>query len=288
MTYSGIVEGLSNELYNVSKAMRSTVLKKLHDATPGHLRYLLDNPSFETTEALLRGQVLHCMVLEYHNLQKQFVIERTELKDKTKLNKNGGSKEDWDQLKSMAEVLGVPLVKHDMYLQVKGMANSISKHQHWQLFNAVGRKELSLFAEIEGVPCKARYDVMASDEGQTFICDLKTSKETLTNQNVQKIIVQYGYHFSAAMYVEIGKALGLQIDEFSWMFVESKAPFGCRMVKASTEMMEIGRDEFYKCLRKYKECRDKKEWPMYPLTLDTIDLPGWYANKQFLFEDPES
>jgi exodeoxyribonuclease VIII len=288
MTYSGIVEGLSNELYNVSKAMRSTVLKKLHDATPGHMRHSLDNPSSETSEALLRGQVLHCMVLEPHNLQKQFVLERTELRDKTKLNKNGGSKEDWDQLKSMAEVLGIPLVKHDMYLQVKGMANSISKHQHWQLFNAIGRKELSLFAEIEGVPCKARYDVMASEEGQTFICDLKTSKETLTNQNVQKIIVQYGYHFSAAMYVEIGKALGLQIDEFSWMFVENKAPFGCRMVKASPEMMEIGREEFYKCLRKFKECRDKNEWPMYPLTLDTIDLPGWYANKQFLFEDPES
>lgn len=279
MTYKGIIEGLSNDAYHADKAISSTGLKKLLTGTPAHLRAYLYNDAKIESEALLRGSVLHSMLLEPDTLNDNYIFERNYLVNKTRLSKNGGTKEHWDSLKEVAEVTGKPLVKYEIYAACKAMRDKVQAHDFWPNIGRDAKKEISLFTEIEGVPVKARYDAILSDA----VIDLKTSRDILTSANIQKTIVKLGYHFSAAMYLAIGRKLGIKVDRFVWIFVENQEPYGCRYVEASQEMLEIGEQEFLKCLKKYKTCLENDDWEAYPKTIDVIDLPNWYANKEFLF-----
>jgi len=279
MTYSGIVEGLSNELYHAHSAISSTGLKKLLTGTPAHLRSFLDSEDKLESEALLRGSVLHSMLLEPNTLNDTYIFERNYLKDKTRLAKNGGSKEQWDYLKEISEITGKPLVKFEIYDACRRMRDKVKANPYWPDIAKNSQKEISLFADIEGIPVKARYDAMLSN----LVIDLKTSKDILTTANIQKTIIGLGYHFSAAMYIEIGRMLGLPVDGFVWIFVENKAPFSCRYVQADNEMLEIGRQEFYACLGKYKECLESDQWPGYSENVEVISMPAWYKNREYLF-----
>lgn len=278
---TGIYKSVTNEQYHADPAISSTKLKKLKDGTAQSFKYHLDNPEHVESDALLRGSLLHAMLLEPEQYMDYFIIESRELKDKTKLAKNGGNKEDWDKLKKWAENEAKPLVKHDIYRDCVGMRNSVLAHPFWINIANHGANERSLFAEIDGVLVKARYDSLLE---VSKIIDLKTSRNTLTTAGIQRTIADLGYHFSAAMYIEVGKALGLDITSFVWVFVETSAPYSCRFVEASDKMLEIGKEEFYKCLAKFKECQESGIWAGHPLTIDKIDLPNWYANKEYLFE----
>ena len=278
---SGIYKDVTNQEYHADKALSSSKVKKLLTGTAASFKYHLDNPESIESDALLRGSVLHAMLLEPLKFMDYFVFETSELKDKTKLAKNGGSKEDWDNLKKYAEHGKIPLVKYDMYKDCTGMRNSVQAHPWWKNIADHAVNEISLFSEIEGIPVKARYDSLLDEK---HIIDLKTSKNVLNTASIQRSIVDYGYHLSAAMYIEVGKSLGLEVDGFTWAFVEINAPYSCRFVEASAKMLDVGRDEFYKCLRKIKQCQESNNWPGYTLKIDKIDLPNWYASKEILFE----
>lgn len=278
---SGIYKDVTNQEYHADPAISSTPLKVMKDGTPESFKYHLDNRQSIESDALLRGSVLHAMLLEPRKYMDYFVFESHELKDKTKLTKNGGSKEDWDNLKRVAEHANLPLVKFDMYKDCTGMRNSVQAHPWWKNIAEHAVNEISLFSEIEGIPVKARYDSLLDEK---HIIDLKTSKNVLNTASIQRSIVDYGYHLSAAMYIEVGRSLGLEVDGFTWAFVEINAPYSCRFVEASAKMLDVGRDEFYKCLRKIKQCQESNNWPGYTLKIDKIDLPNWYASKEILFE----
>jgi len=224
------------------------------------------------------------MLLEPGTLNDTYVFERHYLPNKTRLAKNGGSKEHWESLKEIAELTGKPLVKWDLYHAAKTMREQVSLNPYWRDIEENSSKEISLFAEIEGVPVKARYDALLSN----LVIDLKTSKDILTTSNIQKTIIKLGYHFSAAMYLEIGKACGLDVDGFVWIFVENQAPHGCRYVQADNDMIEFGRQEFYACLDKYKECIKADKWPGYSTEIDVISMPEWYKNREYLFLGDEN
>lgn len=277
----GIYEDISNADYHADKAISSTSLKKLLNATPAHFKYALDNRETSDSDALLRGSVLHAMLLEPDTLSASFVFESHVIPDKTKLAKNGGGKETWDALKEKAQIRGLPLVKYDIYQDCIAMRDSVLAHPHWPNVKSHAKKEISLFAEINGVRVKARYDAMLAN---MMIIDLKTSRNILTTGKIQSTIAELGYHFSAAMYTEVGKACGLPIDRFVWIFIESFAPYSARFVEASEQMMEVGKSEFYKCLEKYKTCMQSSVWDAYSNDIDIVHLPNWYANKETLFE----
>lgn len=275
-----ILSNLSAAEYDKNPALRSSTLKKFRGDTPAsRVKYLLDNPESTDSDALLLGTMVHALLLEPHLFNepdRHWIIEREPLGDKTRLAKNGGAREAWELMKGTAERLGLPIVKNSIWKTAKGIEAQVRKHPYFKLV-AESQKELSIFAEVEGTACKARYDVWNSR--LKTVMDFKTSSNQLTNRSIQNSIVDYGYHFSAAMYMELGKAVGLDAQRFVWVFVESFPPYNCRFVEASESMLEIGREEFYRCLRKYRQCMDWNDWPGYSTDIETLDLPDWYARK---------
>lgn len=273
----GVYRNLPSRVYDDDPGVRSSILKKLKSGTPAHLWYAMQNPDQDTAEALLRGQVLHAMLLEPERENDYFVFETFPLGSKTTLAKNGGSKELWDAMKKEALERGVPLVPYSIYSQCIAMRDNVQAHELWMNIGKHAEKELSIFTEINGVRIKVRLDAYLNG----MIADLKTTRHRLTKGNMEKIIVDENYHVSAAMYMEAAKAIGLEAESFVWVFVESNAPNFCRFGQATPEMLETGRIEFYKLLEKYKTCSESGTWEAYPLDIEMLDLPAWYAKREF-------
>lgn len=281
---SGIARGLPASEYHAHPATSSTPLKNyLKYPTAAHARNAIENPK-ELGDALLRGNVTHTLLLEPHRIDLDYVIERDKLHDKTRLIKNGGSKEDWDAMKKRADEQLLPIVDHKMWQEANGMAESIKAHKEWKKLSKGTEFELSVFAQINGQPVKARYDAMKNG----VILDVKTCRFPLTDAKIMQVIASEKYHLSAAMYLEVGKAVGLDVDTFVWVFVESFKPYLCRFFKATEKMLEVGRDEFYYAIDRHAECRKNKVWPGYTTEITEIDLPDWYESREaWMYEETE-
>lgn len=267
-----IVKDLHFDDYWADPAVSSSTLKKfLQLPTPAHVKHAIDNPQ-DDSEALLLGRLLHCLLLEPERLDSYFVIERDRLRDKTRLEKNGGSKELWDALKAKAETALLPLVPFDMWQKAQAMARNIEALDLWMPISKEGHKELSVFTEIRNQRVKARYDILYGDT----IFDIKSSRHMLTDANISKVIEDMNYHLSAAMYLDIGNAAGLRVKRFVWIFVENFPPYLCRIKEATQTMLDAGQREFFHCLGKYKTGVDASHWPGYDQDSSYIDLSPYY------------
>jgi len=273
-----LIRNLSNADYHKHPSISSSNLKKFLSSTPKRVRYLIENPDSEPSDALIRGSILHALILEPHTIDSSFIIERNPLSDKTKAIRNGGSKETWEAMKKEAEAKKIPIIKHEIWLEALEMQASMSQHELFPIFQT-SEKEVSLFAKIDGVPCQARYDAWNGKIGA--IIDIKTTRLTLTTKAIQSIIANEAYHLSAAMYLAVGQKLGLGVKDFYWCFIENFPPYQCRFVKASRKMLDKGLLEFNHCLEIYKRCKEENHWPSYPRADDAeeIDLPDWYINR---------
>ena len=100
----------------------------------------------------------------------------------------------------------------------------------------------------------------------------------LTDQNIRNVIHDEKYHLSAAMYLDVGKAAGVPVDRFIWVFVESFAPYLCRIIEAPPEMIEAGGKAYLHCLSKYKTA-SAGFWPGYDRDPSFIETPNWYLEK---------
>lgn len=279
---SGIVRNLPSIEYHAHPSVSSSILKNyLKYPTPAHAKFAINNPHDSGKEALLRGSVVHTLLLEPHRIDLDYVIEYKKLFDKTKLVKNGGDKETWDAMKKQADEKLLPIVPHSIWVEAKGMAESIQSHEYWQLVGKRADKEFSLFSTISGVPVRARYDALYG----RVVLDIKTCRFPLTDAKIDQVIASEKYHISAAMYLEVGKSLGIEVDRFVWVFVESFKPHLCRFVEASKRMLDTGRDEFYYALEKHKECTFNSVWPGYPNEIRESDLPDWYESREAILHE---
>jgi PDDEXK-like domain of unknown function (DUF3799) len=280
----GIHENIPFAVYNEIDAIRSSQLKMLLDGPPADLKYALDNPEKKEKDALIEGELVHCWLFEPEMIEQRFLFEATLLKDKSKLEENGGSKRAWDELKAKAKDLGLQIIPYDIYIRSLAIAEQVRAHPRWSNIESFARKELTLIAEINDVLCKVRFDALLY--GNTMggiVFDLKTMRDKATLRNIDSAITDYSYHFSAAMYLEVGKALGLDLRGFSWIWAEKQPPYNVRITSASESMLQRGKYEFYHCLELFKTCCTTGVWSGYPDDIEERELPGWYEYRSYPF-----
>lgn len=283
----GIYRNVPYQTYNAHPGMRSTLLKVLLDGTPADLKHAMDNPLDKETPALIRGELLHAMLLEPLTVHDRFVMVAEPLKDK----RSGADKKAWETYKAMAKEQDKQLIDYPMVQQCNGMADAVRKHPRWKNIADFADKELTLIAKLQDVLCKVRLDAALlprSTGGGIF--DIKTMEKPPTTRNITKAIVDYSYHLSTAMYVEVAKAAGLRIGDpeigwtgFSWIWIQSKPPYHVRITDASQALLETGTIEFYDLLKSVKTSMDSGVWPGYGDRIDQTDLPSWYFNREYYF-----
>lgn len=285
-----IIHGLSNEEYHrgspYNEYLSSSQLK-LYLKSPRYFKHQLDNPTEEKSDALRFGSLFHdlmaCCAEHYDNGTKAIAewMRHIAVFDPPKNDKTGQpygtttkayttAYEAFLQAnegKTVANVLETDLAG-DMacsLIRDSGATSAqVRKLLKW------GKPEVSFFHETEdGIKLKVRPDLLTRKK----IIDWKTTtSDDLTEEAINRTILKYGYHISAAMYQYVVHEITGMWRDFILVLVSKVAPHDCVMVDMCNygyryypdiDMVVPGPGamEFKKLLDLHIKCTKENHWP---------------------------
>lgn len=261
--------------YHGGPGLSSTGIKRIL-RSPAH--FMTEKPD---SKARRVGRIIHEALLQPELFAKTYIWEP---KPGGPRNRNPW-KQDWEAFQKTAEERGLEIVDWDTGETLQGIVAALGTSATFQNLVRGARFEVAAFAQRnikdEAILTKAKADILVSTGDHILIPDLKTCQDASPDA-FQRSIVDYGYHISAAYYIDtFAAALGMAAETFSfvWIAVEKQPPHGVRFYVSSPEMLRIGRAEYEKALAVYAECQATGTWPAYPETFSQIDLPQWYARR---------
>lgn len=179
------------------------------------------------------------------------------------------------------EHAGLLIVSEDEARDVLGMAASIAEHPiAGPAFRRPdGRAEVSALwtCPDTGVECKSRFDWLLPRE----IVDLKTTADA-SAEAFAKSVATYRYHVQDAFYSQAAASLDLDVDQFTFVCVETAPPYAVAVYRLNDFARQIGRSLYLRDLRRLQECREQNDWPAYPVEITELALPRWAT---YGFED---
>ena len=135
--------------------------------------------------------------------------------------------------------------------------------------------EVAVRSDFHGIPVQGMID-MAPKHGQ-ILADLKTTSSITDVASLQRIILNRGYHWQAAMYLDLWNGVtGESRDQFQFLFIEVENPYEYAWVEISPNLLAKGREEYMNALMRWIDCSSKNKWPKSIEGMQTIDLPAWY------------
>lgn len=307
-----VIYGLSNEDYHhsppYSEYLSSSQLKR-YAVSPQAFKHALDNPVEEKSDALRFGSLFH-MAMEkfqqYGTIDAFYdcvAIFTPPKNDKTGQPYGTTTKafaEAYNQFladnqgKEIATLEEVRLIDDmvgSLVLPIRGgaTAKQVLKLLKW------GKPEVSHFVEYEGLKFKWRPDL----ETKRKIVDWKTvATDDLSEESINRIILKYGYHISAAFYQFFThKQTGIW-KQFILVLVSKVAPHDCVMVDMANYGYQYipeydmvapgpGAVEFNKLLDLHIKCNKENHWPGAEQAIPDnngvrileIQPPRYYSNK---------
>ena len=251
----GIYDGISNAAYHADPALGSTSLKTLATKTPAHYQHDLTHPKF--SDAFTLGTAAHSLILEGDSSGIAIVEADNWLTKDAKAAK-ASALDDGKQ----------PLLTKEV-AQVYAMYESVMAHQVARGLFTNHKAEQSVFWDEEGTMLKCRPDAWKPG----LLIDLKTTRSADPNE-FGKTAHEYGYHQSAAHYIDGVKAATGEELPFHFVLVEKTEPYLVSVVELDIEAINIGRQLNDRAKRIYRECVATNTWPGYP-NADLISLPMW-------------
>jgi len=309
----GIIEDLPNEEYHHGPGLSSSGIKLMLQS-PLHYydKYVKeDREENDSTPTLIQGSAYHSLVLEPASFNDEFALPldaedypdalRTvaDMTDRLKLYgvpvKGKPKKEQliemvteadpnaifWDQIVKAheSESKGKTMLTLKQLETVNEMSRALNAHPTIPSLIGNGKVEVSMYwtDEATGVLCKIRPDLYVNG---VMIADLKSTQDA-SPEGFPKSVYNYGYHISAAYYLDGYKAVtGDDLcGNFIFIAQESTSPYAAAPYVISDEALEVGRREYRRALEMFAECSQSGNWPGYSPKIQPISLPAWAFRK---------
>jgi hypothetical protein len=249
----GVYGGVSNARYHADPALGSTTLKTLATKTPAHYQHDKTHPKF--SDAFTLGTAAHSLILEDDTSGIEIVFADNWL---TKAAK---------EAKSAALAAGKqPLLAKEM-TQVQAMQYAVMNHPQARDLFTGHLAEQSVFWDEDGLMLKCRPDAWKPG----VLVDLKTTINA-DPREFGKTAHNFGYHQSAAHYIDgVKEATGEELP-FTFVLIEKTPPYLVSVVELDWEAIDLGRALNERAKRIYRDCTATNHWPGYPPS-EPIELP---------------
>lgn len=257
---------LSMEDYLSHPAIGSSTLKNIM-LTPADYKAALEQQSKDTKSTVL-GTAIHSLILEPIKFQQSYALQPEDWGPRNQ----GNGKKMWDAFKKFNE--GKICIDFEDAQLLKRIAKAASDHEGLRKILEEAHVEVTAFAEIDGIECKARVDILCEDR----IFDLKSDRENLDDENLFKIVFNRGYHFQGAHHTSVISRLEpyTNVKNFGWVFVSTSSPHPhIRIVTAPQELVEWSRRDHAYALRTLKQCMETDKWTGYPTSINELQIPEW-------------
>ena len=266
---AGIYRGVPADGYHgadlsVGPSISSSGLRTIFGQSPAH--YWSASPYNplrclqEESEAMTLGRAAHHLLLGEADFGKKFTFRPAEIQG-----------EPWQGNKKVCKAWlaaradeGISVLKPEWRERIVGMRDGLAAHPMIDPAGTVrlldGHVEHSLAWQDQatGVWLKARPDVIP--EGADDLADLKTISD-ITDDGIEKAIGTSNLHMQAAL-VRMGwrHILGREMASFSLVFVESKAPYICRIFTFRPEDLDLGEQQVRLALETFAKCMSSGHW----------------------------
>ena len=247
--------GISNADYHANPALGSTSLKTLATKTPAHYQHSLTYK--KTSDAFDLGTAVHSLILEGDESGVEvwdFPAWTTKI-----------AKESREESRAAGKI---PMLTKD-WQQVLAMRDAVMAHPVVRELFTGHKAEQSVFWEEDGLALKCRPDAWKPGH----LVDLKTTVNA-DPREFGKTAYNFGYHQSAAHYIDGVQMVTGERLPFLFVLVEKTAPYLVSVVQLDDEAVEAGRALNERAKRIYNECTDSGNWPGYP-DAEPISLPMW-------------
>ena len=246
-----------NELdYRKIKGIRSSQLKNML-TSPAYAKYKMDNPT-DSTDALILGEAVHCLMLEPHNFEDKLAVRPV-------TDKGRAVASNTKQFKKWAELNeGKTFITEAQLAQAKAMVNGAFQ-------NRKIREHIDSLVEVEGlwtweedgITFKCRFDGIGKDSGETFLSDVKTTSK-LKEYLFMKSAISFGYDLQCYMYKQGALHNNYDIKKVFIPAVSStKGQFEGVLYELTPEFLAVGERRFKEAVALYRHCMDTGEWPGY-------------------------
>jgi hypothetical protein len=225
----------------------------------------------ESTESMLLGSMVHCMILEPEEFAKRYAI-RPQCDRRTTVGRKI-FEEFSATLNSSVEI-----VKSEDAAIAAACYRSLIAHEDFQeAMKATWETrivEKRIDFDVAGISMRCKPDYLSKEAA--VIIDVKTTDDA-SPEEFAKSIVKYGYHRQAWLYREAAFQEHDIYCRFIFAVVCTNAPYEVALYEPSIEMMEAGRREALTLLDEYKARLESGDWTSeWSKGIVPIELPKWY------------
>ena len=248
--------------YHAHEAVGSNSLKRVL-RSPAHYKYAIDNPD-DPTPAKVFGQHCHEAILE-----PELFVKNTVVMPKFSGTGSQAKKDAW-----LMENHGKRIVKAEDMADIMLMIEAVKKNKTAKALLAGGASEESYLdvCPETGLKRKVRPDFLKDGH---IIVDVKTTTDA-NHKEFEKDIANFGYHISAAYYLDVvGSVLGKKFSQSIIIAIEKTPPYGISIHLLDEDTIAAGRFLYKKALRTLAECMAKNQFPGYPDRMLPSRIPQW-------------
>lgn len=122
----------------------------------------------------------------------------------------------------------------------------------------------------------AKFRIDLDDWANGFMVDIKTTEDA-SKHEFGRSAAKYRYHVQDRWYMRGQRALGLNRDAFLFLVVEKSPPWGVAIYRITQEWLHQADRLIDRDLAYYSLCRERGEWPSYPVDPRDLELPRYAA-----------
>lgn len=231
-----------------------------------------------STAALEFGTLAHVALLEPARLAEYVALdaEKIGVKADGTPAQNPTMTAAWKRAVVEAQGDGLIVVAQADYDRALAMADAVRNHPAAaRILGLCDQREVSLYADHPtGARVRGRLDLL----GPGLIADYKTAVSA-DPAAFGKTAYDFGYHISAANYLDLADACGLDVAGFAFIVAEKEPTPGgehrVSVVQLSARAIDKGREDMAEACRRWLALGRRVDLPAYGDGWHTVDLPPW-------------
>jgi hypothetical protein len=264
-----LVRGLDESTYHADTTTLSA---------SGAKTLLGKRPPSSDADAMIFGRLVHTVILEPHKLDTYAVLDPDTIGVKADGSKadNPTATKAWKDAVFAAKRDGLTVIAPKMLAKARALDAAVRKHpEAGRLLAAATEHEVSAYAEHPtGAHVRARFDLV----GPGFIGDIKTTRDA-DPENFGRAMHAFMYHVSAANYLDIARANGLDVDRFDLICVEKEPTPGgdyrVSVLEIHPDAIDLGRELMAEACSRWLALGKRVDLPSYGDERHVIDLPPY-------------
>jgi hypothetical protein len=235
-------------------------------------------PPSPDADAMIFGRLVHTVILEPHKLDGYAVLDPDLIGVKADGSRadNPTATKAWKDAVFAAKRDGLTVVAPKSLEKARAMAAAVEKHpEAGRLLAAATDHEVSAYADHpSGAKVRARFDLV----GPGFVGDIKTTFDG-NPADFGRTMHKYLYHVSAANYLDVARANGLDVDRFDLICVEKEPTPGgdyrVSVLEIHPDAIDLGRELMAEACTRWLALGKRIDLPHYGDDRHVIDLPAY-------------